>query len=325
MGKMVTIAFLSTALTLVGAGCSSSDDAASETVSSGAFPVSIATKFGDVTVESKPQRIVAVGWGDAETALALGVQPVGASDWLAFGGEGVGSWADGLYDSPPEIIATQEPSFEAIAALEPDLILDTKSSGDQDRYNTLSQIAPTIGLPDGSDNYTTSMEDQVTMVAAALGESEKGAALIADIDTKFADAAAAHPEFAGKTITVGAFSGTGYGAYIADSGRVQFMKKLGFVQNPTIDSIPAQGFSVPISREQLNLMDADMIVVFPINNPAAAVTDDELFQRVPAVQAGHALVFSDPEIAKSYSANTVLSLNYALETVVPQVAEKLAG
>jgi iron complex transport system substrate-binding protein len=38
---------------------------------------------------------VALGWSDAETALALGVQPVGASDWLAFGGEGVGPWAEG--------------------------------------------------------------------------------------------------------------------------------------------------------------------------------------------------------------------------------------
>jgi iron complex transport system substrate-binding protein len=34
--------------------------------------------------------------------LALGVQPVGASDWLAFGGEGVGPWATGRYTKAPE-------------------------------------------------------------------------------------------------------------------------------------------------------------------------------------------------------------------------------
>ena len=54
---------------------------------SGAFPVTVSTAFGDVTVEEEPTRVVALGWSDAETALALGVQPVGASDWLAFGGD----------------------------------------------------------------------------------------------------------------------------------------------------------------------------------------------------------------------------------------------
>jgi ABC-type Fe3+-hydroxamate transport system substrate-binding protein len=64
--------------------------------------------------------VVALGWSDAETALALGVQPVGASDWLGFGGEGVGPWAAGRYDEAPQIIDTLEPSLEAIAALKPD-------------------------------------------------------------------------------------------------------------------------------------------------------------------------------------------------------------
>jgi iron complex transport system substrate-binding protein len=75
--------------------------------------------------------VVALGWGDAEIALALGVQPVGASDWLDFGGNGQGPWAADLYDEDPTLIETLEPSFEAIAALEPDLILDVRGSGDQ--------------------------------------------------------------------------------------------------------------------------------------------------------------------------------------------------
>src|SRR6187200_1657243 len=118
---------------------------ASTSASAGAFPATIATKFGDVTVNAKPTRVVALGWGDAETALALGVQPVGASDWLGFGGEGVGPWAEGRYDEAPEIIETLEPSYEAIAALEPDLILDTRSAATQERYDLLSAIAPTVG------------------------------------------------------------------------------------------------------------------------------------------------------------------------------------
>src|SRR3954471_13311430 len=131
---------------LLTAGCGAgTDEDAGPATSSGAFPVTVGTAFGDVTIEEQPVRVVALGWSDAETALAMGVQPVGASDWLGFGGEGVGPWADGRYDEAPEIIETLEPSYEAIAALDPDLILDTRSDATQERYDLLSAIAPTIG------------------------------------------------------------------------------------------------------------------------------------------------------------------------------------
>lgn len=323
--SLIRLASLVVAVGLV-VSCSSGSDepsGAASTSADGSFPASIATKFGDVTVESRPERVVALGWADAETALALGVQPVGASDWLAFGGDGTGPWADGLYDTPPEIIGTQEPSYEAVAALDPDLILDTKSSGDQDRYDRLSQIAPTIALPEGADNYLTTVEQQVTMVSAALGESAKGAELLDGLAADFASAAREHPEFAGKTITVGAFSGTGFGAYIADSTRLLFMKKLGFVSNPAIDALTPKGFSVPISEEELDTLDADVVVIFPIERAPTEVTDNELFQLIPAVADGRFLVFDDPVVAKSYSTNSILSQEYALSTVVPELAERV--
>jgi iron complex transport system substrate-binding protein len=85
------------AATVLVAGCGAGDgessgDAASSgsPASGGAFPVTVETAFGPVDIAEAPQRVVALGWSDAETALALGVQPVGASDWLGFGGEGVG-------------------------------------------------------------------------------------------------------------------------------------------------------------------------------------------------------------------------------------------
>lgn len=164
----------------------------------GAFPATLDTAFGEITLEATPQRIVALGWGDAETALSLGVQPVGASDWLAFGGEGVGPWAEGLYDTAPTIIETLEPSYEAIAALEPDLILDVKSSGDQDRYDRLSQIATTVGVPSGGENYLTTPEQQLTMIAQALGVPDAAQALQEEVDSLFREAASAHEDWAGE-------------------------------------------------------------------------------------------------------------------------------
>src|SRR3954469_2669005 len=148
--------------------CSSgSDDASSagggagSSSSSGAFPVTVPTAFGDVTVDEAPTRVVALGWGDAETALALGVQPVGASDWLGFGGEGVGPWAEGLYAKSPTILGTQELSFEAVAALQPDLILNTRSNLDAKTNETLAKIAPTIAAPKDVIPYGTTWRQQM--------------------------------------------------------------------------------------------------------------------------------------------------------------------
>lgn len=122
----------------------------------------VPTKFGEVTIPAEPKRVVALGWGDAETALALGVQPVGASDWLAFG-----------------------------------------------RYDTLKAIAPTVGVPAGGDAYKVSWEKQTEMVAAALGRVDQGRQLIAATKERFSQTVAQHPEFAGKTITLGSRTSDG--------------------------------------------------------------------------------------------------------------------
>ncbi len=314
-----------TVATLALTGCTaSSDPGASAPPASGsatgAFPVTVDTKFGDVTVPSEPKRVVALGWGDAETALALGVQPVGASDWLGFGADadGVGPWAQGLYTQKPQIIETLEPSYEAIAALKPDLILDTKGSGDQARYDRLSQIAPTIGVPEGADSYLTDMEDQVDMVAEALGREDQGDALLDAVDQRFDQIEAAHPDWKGKTVTAATKPSEGWGAYVEGSERVAFLEKLGFEQSPTIAGIPANagGFSVDVSSEQLDLLDADVIVAFPIFIDKSVITDDPLWQAIPAVAAGHSIVL-DGDVSSAYSIGTTLSTRYALDQLVP--------
>ncbi|MFD6896098.1 iron-siderophore ABC transporter substrate-binding protein [Rhodococcus sp. NPDC060086] len=316
------------AAALVVAGCgSSSDEPSGDTgaAGDGAFPATVETMFGEVTVESAPERVAALGWGDAETALALGVQPVAASDWLAFGGDGVGPWAEGMYTESPEIIGTMEPSFEQIATLAPDLILDTASSGEQARYDTLSRIAPTVGPPEGATAYLTPRNDQITMVATALGVPEKGDELVSDIDAQFAQAAADHPEFEGKTVTVAAYTADGWGAYVSRDARVQFMQDLGFVNNPEVEATASENFFIPISDENLAMLDADLLIVMPIYVDSAEVTDNPLFQQLPAVRDGRMLLLdSGSDIANAMSVNTALSVPFALEAVLPQVSERVA-
>jgi len=323
-------ALLAAALAVTSCSSGADDDTSAEGgattsgSSSDAFPVTVDTAFGDITVPEEPARVVALGWGDAETALALGVQPVGASDWLGFGGEGVGPWAEGEYDEAPEIIETLEPSYEAIAALQPDLILDTKSPATQDRFDKLNAIAPTISQPADADPYLTSPADQLEMIGQALGRSDEATALQEDVDQAFSDAAAAHPEFDGTSVAVAAYSSEGFAAYVRGDTRVDFMEQLGFTLKPEIQALATDSFTVPISEEQLPLLDAGLTVAFPIFVDADQITGNPLWQAVPSVQAGHAVVLDDATLSNAFSLGSPQSIQYALENAVPLFADALS-
>jgi iron complex transport system substrate-binding protein len=322
------VAALLAAAALALTSCGSGDDAGTENDGatgspSGAFPVTVATAFGDVTIDEEPTRVVALGWSDAETALSLGVQPVGASDWLGFGGEGVGPWAEGLYDEAPEIIETLEPSLEAVAALEPDLILDTRSDGTQERYDLLSAIAPTIGQPEGVGPYQTSWEQQLELVAQALGRTDEAADVTADVEQQFADAREANPGFEGTEVAVGAYTSEGFGAYVRGDARVDFMESLGFTNKAAVQDLAGENFFVPVSDEELRLLDAPLTVVFPIFVDAGEITGNPVWQTLPSVQQGHAVVMDDVILVSAFSSGSSLGIGYALDNAVPLFAAAL--
>ncbi len=309
------------------AGCGSdskSDSAADSDTSSNFSKVTIDTKFGEIEISEEPKRIVALGWGDAETVLALGAEPVGASDWLAFGGEGVGPWLEGAYETAPEILGTMELDYEQIASLEPDLILDVKSSGDQERFERLSEIAPTIGVPENGDNYLTSYEDQVQMIAKALGKEAEGEKLLKEVESAFEKAKEEYPQFAGKTLAVGAYSSEGWGAYVTGDSRVDFMTKLGFTVKEDIEALANGDFYVKLAEEQLELLDADITVVLPIWVDTAEVTGNAIYQKIPSVMDGRSLII-DGDYANAFSTGTVPALLWALDELPSMFNEALEG
>ena len=315
------------AASLVLAGCASgsgsSTDDASASSSDGQFPVSITTALGTTKIDAQPKRVVALGWGDAETALELGVQPVGASDWLAFGGDGVGPWLQDAYTKSPKIIQTLEPSYEDILKLKPDVILDVKSSGDKDRYAKLSAIAPTVAIPKGGENYLASTEQQTTMIAKALGKELEGKKLLTELQYSYGEARKAHPEFEGKSAVVGAYTADGFGAYASTDSRSTFMRNLGFTIPKAIDEQAGKAFSVHLSDENLDLLDADLTLILPIYVDASKAEADPLFQKVPSVEAGHSIVFDDPDVSSAFSMGTTAAIEWALQKLPDEFASKL--
>ncbi|UJH70393.1 hypothetical protein [Ornithinimicrobium sp. INDO-MA30-4] len=84
------------------------------------------------------------------------------------------------------------------------------------------------------------------------------------------------------------------------------------------------GFSVDISSERLDLIDADLIVAFPIFIETTEITEDPLWQEVPAVTDDHSVVI-DGDLSSAYSLGTVAATKYALNELVPMIEDATAG
>lgn len=315
--RRLAAALAAAALVLTGAACGQ----VAETTPAAAAGATVDTRFGPVTVPADPKRVVALGWSDAEAALALGVQPVGVSDWMGFGGKGVGPWAaDRFTGGTPTLLGTVELSYEQIASLEPDLILNTRSDNSQQKHDELSRIAPTVSSPAGVVAYGTTWQQQMEMVSTALGKRAEGDRIVAELKDRFSQAAAQHPQFAGKTVAVGAYFSDQYGAYVRGDSRVDFMESLGFVNSPEIQAQAGESFYVELARERIEQLSADLTVVFPIGADASVLHADQALNQIPSARAGHLVIIDDKDLVSAFSSGSTLGVGYALDKAVPLFA-----
>ncbi|GAB3692138.1 iron-siderophore ABC transporter substrate-binding protein [Nocardiopsis oceani] len=305
-----------------GGGSDTSSESSGETAEG--FPVTVETLHGDVEIEDRPENVAAMGWSDAETALALGVQPLGVADWQDYGGTGVGPWAADLFDSEPVQLGTMEPNLEAVASLEPDVILDTRSDHSEERHDTLTPVAPVVGPPPGVEvTYGTTWQEQTRQVAQALGEDERGEELITGLEDRFTELREDNPEFADTTIAVGAYYDGQYGAYVPGDSRVDVLADLGFEYKPEVTEMADGAFYTDLSPELVEVLDADLTVVFPIGGTAQTLHEDPVLQGIPSAEDGRLIILDDPELADAFSSGSTLGISHALDEIIPLIHETL--
>lgn len=313
------------AIALVLSGCASSTSSSSSDASSStAFPVTIPNAFGKTVIKSEPKRVVTLGWGSADAAIALGTTPV-AIPFQSYGGnkDGVLPWIaaalkkDGkktptvLPDSP------DTPPYEAIAKANPDLIIAAYSGITKSQYATLSKIAPVVGYPD--QPWSTPWRDVVKIVGKSLGKSAQATALLKSIDGKIAAQAAAHPELKGKTVAeVWDSSGTFY-VYRQSDPRVQFTLDLGLKNAPAVDSLSNgdSSFYYTLSYEKLNELKSDILVSFATTDADASNFMKAGYTQVmPQVADGAVAAPVGTAFIASVSPPTALSLTWGLNSYV---------
>ncbi len=296
--------------------------------SDAAFPVTIEHKYGSTTIDAEPTRVVSVGFNDQDALLALGVTPIGIRDWYGEQPFGTWPWAqDELGDAQPELLSPNgaELNVEAVAALEPDLIVGIYSGMTQSEYDLLSAIAPTIAQPSEFVDYGTPWQEQTRIVGRAVGKAELAEDLVTSIEDRYASIRAEHPEFEGATSAV-AFTFEGSpGAYTSSDVRSRLLADLGFVIPPQFDEIAGDSFFASFSAEELELLDLDTVVWIVGDDLALdAILDLPLRDSLAFATEGRE-VFADFELSGAFSFSSPLSIPYLLDALVPKLAAAVDG
>ena len=313
---------------------SATESAGSDTIDAGstaaagaeAFPVTIEHKYGSITVESEPDRVVSVGFSDQDTLLALGVKPIAIREWYGDQPYATWPWAqDELGDAEPTVLGSAELNFEEIAALQPDLIVGVSSGMTDSDYAKLSQIAPTLAQPDDYIDYGTPWDVATELIGESVGKPAEATALVEHVRDLYAAARAAHPEFAGATAAVSFFYNDSPGAYASQDPRSRIISDLGFTIPAEFDELAGDAFYFSVSNEDISTLDTDVVIwIVASDAEIDKVRDIPLRSSLRAFGEGRE-VLTDELLSGAFSFGSPLSIEYVLDQLIPELALAVDG
>ncbi|AYA26488.1 iron complex transport system substrate-binding protein [Rhodococcus rhodochrous J3] len=252
----------------------------------GVFPRTVTHALGETVLESKPTRVVVLDGGELDDVLSLGITPVGLANPESAAGQP--SYLADKLDGVADVGTINNLDLEAIAALEPDLILGSKLRADQ-LYPQLSQIAPTVfairpGFP---------WKENFLLVADAVGEENEAVEVLNNYQRR-ADDIRASLDGTPPTISLVRFM----------SGKIRLYGNLSFIgvilQDVGLPRPPLQDvdeLAVEVSPETITQAEGDRIFYTSYGRPEdtgeAAVIAGPLWNELAAVEDGRATRVSD--------------------------------
>jgi len=148
------------------------------------------------SVTNTATRVVALEWEYVEDLLALGMQPVGVADIPGY--QQFVQIEPTLAETVIDVGTRQEPSLEAIAQLQPDLILGVELRH-QPIYDTLSAIAPTLlfnPYPAAEESTQLERMQQTFLeIADAVNQRQQGETVLNQMQETFNQATNQLQEF----------------------------------------------------------------------------------------------------------------------------------
>jgi iron complex transport system substrate-binding protein len=169
----------------------------------GGGPLTITHAFGETTIPEPPKRVVSAGFTGQDDLLALGIVPVAVTAWFGDQPFGVWPWAQPKLGNAKPVVLNLDNGIQVkqIAGLKPDLIVATDAGLDQDTYQKLAAIAPTLAQSDG-DAFFEPWKDQAKAIGQAVYQSGQITSLINGVDKGFTAVADQHPQFKNKRVVL---------------------------------------------------------------------------------------------------------------------------
>lgn len=274
--------------------------------------ITVSHAQGETTLEGVPTKIVAFDFAAIETLEAIGVDIAGLP-----GSNLPGHLAKYAGDEYAKVGSLFEPDYEALAALEPDLIIVAGRSSRA--YPELAKIAPTVDLSNDWANFYGSIKANAEIVGQIFDKDAEIVALIAETDAKVEAAKAAAAD-AGKGLVV-LTSGAEVSAYGPGS-------RFGFIHDtlgvsPVIEDVEAATHGDAISFEFILEANPDLLFVIDRDaatgaGAAAAILDNELVAETAAWKNDD-VIYVDP--TRAYIVNGGL---LSFGTMADQITQGLS-
>nr|WP_275286261.1 iron-siderophore ABC transporter substrate-binding protein [Halomonas elongata] len=246
--------------------------------------ITVANAFGDTRVPATPERVVTLYQGATDSAVALGLTPVGVVDaWLE---KPMYLYLREALSGVEHVGLETQPNLEKVAWLDPDLIVATRFRHERVRP-LLEQVAPTVATGTVFD-----FKASLALLAEATGREARARELLRAWDARVADfrrriAGTLGDDWPQKAAVVRFKSdhvrlySTGFAGSI--------LEELGFEQPDTVQD---QGWGMKLtSEENIPVLNADVIfVLLEPDDPAIARNyrhwrSHPLWQRLDAVAA----------------------------------------
>jgi iron complex transport system substrate-binding protein len=240
----------------------------------------VSSAMGEIEVPASPQRVVALDGPVLDACFALGITPVGATTGVAGA-----PWPEYLGPGTEGIVNVgdiAEPDLEAIAALQPDLIVSLQFRH-EGIYEQLSGIAPTVLSPHDSEGW----REGFLVYADALNRSAEAPAVVEAFEARVAELQAGLGDAIDQTVSVIRVLTGQVRSYQASSFSGTVLAAVGLPrpesQQGTEDTWLEQ------SLEQLDEVDADVLFVTlwsgSTEEDMAQLLDNPLWATLPVVQA----------------------------------------
>ncbi len=295
------------------------------------YPIVIKHAFGETIIETKPERIATIGWGNQDVPLALGVVPVGVSkaNYGVTDEAGLLPWTSEKFKElgqTPNIFDDIDGlDFEAISVSKPDVILASYSGITKEDYELLSQIAPVVAYPELA--WQTKWREQIILNATGMGMEEEGNELISNLESIIEQEVNKYPQMQGKNAAFFYFNPSDLGkfyVYLPQDPRADYLIDLGFSLPESVSNLSNEtdSFTLELSSENVEMLsDIDVIVCYGDENLLNSLQNDKLMSTIPAIKRGSVALIEDGTPLAASATPSALSIPATIKEYVKILSE----